>query len=246
MSGRIVRHISEYHYRSLQVDQAFGGCWTPRAIHTRAHRADGRRTARARGDMMRMDPKAGCVWFAEAGGRTIRSYPRGKTPRTTEAAGDFRQRLIAATDGDSVRSHVTGSGRIQVWSSIAGDLTARAAGIYAALIFRCPKSTCMTQSPASSGYATQPISKGDRLTSDSPQTGPSGERLDGTGGIPEGRGHRTERHRSCDLGLSQHRRGAHLLPHSAGRTPLGGRHRHPAAGHRAGDRRFSLPRLPPP
>ena len=30
--------------------------------------------------LMRMDPKAGCVWFAEAGGRTIRSYPRGKTP----------------------------------------------------------------------------------------------------------------------------------------------------------------------
>ena len=81
--------------------------------------------------------------------------------------------------------------------------------------------TCMTQSPASSGYATLfDPEGGDRLPSRQPQTGPSGERLDGTGGIPEGRGHRTERHRSRDLGLiPTFRRGAHLLPHSS----LGGR-----------------------
>ncbi|MFR9250719.1 MAG: hypothetical protein ACLVK4_12725 [Alistipes shahii] len=31
MSGRIVRHISEYHYRLLQVEfERSEGCWTPR------------------------------------------------------------------------------------------------------------------------------------------------------------------------------------------------------------------------
>jgi hypothetical protein len=49
MSGRIVRHISEYHYRLLQVEfERSEGVLG--AIHARAHRADGRRTARARGD----------------------------------------------------------------------------------------------------------------------------------------------------------------------------------------------------
>lgn len=105
--------------------------------------------------LMRMDPKAGCVWFAEAGGRTIRSYPRGAAPRTTEAAGDFRQRLIAATDGDSVRSHVANSGRVQVWS-MACPVTDRAGCRHVCGVdFPLPEIyTCMTQSPASSGYAT--------------------------------------------------------------------------------------------
>lgn len=99
----------------------------------------------------------------------------------------------------------------------------------------------MTQSPASSGYATLFDPEGvivyhpDSLKLGRPASDPNG-----TGGVPEGRGNRTARHRSCDLGLSRHRRGAHLLPHSAGRTPLGGGHRHPPAGHRAGDRRFPL------
>ena len=118
MSGRIVRHISEYHYRLLQVEfERSEGVLDASVQFMRERTAptDAELHVLA-ATLMRMDPKAGCVWFAEAGGRTIRSYPRGKTPRTTEAAGDFRQRLIAATDGDSVRSHVTGSGRIQVWS----------------------------------------------------------------------------------------------------------------------------------
>ena len=71
------------------------------------------------------------------------------------AAGDFRQRLIAATDGDSVRSHVTGSGRIQVWS-MACPVTDRTGRRHICGIdFPLPEIyTCMTQSPASSGYAT--------------------------------------------------------------------------------------------
>lgn len=78
-----------------------------------------------------------------------------KIPGTTEAAGDFRQRLIAATDGDSVRSHVTGSGRIQVWS-MACPVTDRTGRRHICGIdFPLPEIyTCMTQSPASSGYAT--------------------------------------------------------------------------------------------
>ena len=142
MSGRIVRHISEYHYRLLQVEfERSEGVLDASVQFMRERTAptDAELHVLA-ATLMRMDPKAGCVWFAEAGGRTIRSYPRGKTPRTTEAAGDFRQRLIAATDGDSVRSHVTGSGRIQVWS-MACPVTDRTGRRHIwALIFRCPKS----------------------------------------------------------------------------------------------------------
>ena len=157
MSGRIVRHISEYHYRLLQVEfERSEGVLDASVQFMRERTAptDAELHVLA-ATLMRMDPKAGCVWFAEAGGRTIRSYPRGKTPRTTEAAGDFRQRLIAATDGDSVRSHVTGSGRIQVWS-MACPVTDRTGRRHICGIdFPLPEIyTCMTQSPASSGYAT--------------------------------------------------------------------------------------------
>ena len=127
MSGRIVTHISEYHYRLLQVEfERSEGVLDASVQFMREHAAptDGELHALA-ATLMRMDPKAGCVWFAEAGGRTIRSYPRGAAPRTTEAAGDFRQRLIAATDGDSVRSHVANSGQVQVWS-MACPVTDRA------------------------------------------------------------------------------------------------------------------------
>ena len=96
MSGRIVRHISEYHYRLLQVEfERSEGVLDASVQFMRERTAptDAELHVLA-ATLMRMDPKAGCVWFAEAGGRTIRSYPRGKTPRTTEAAGDFRQRLI--------------------------------------------------------------------------------------------------------------------------------------------------------
>ena len=156
MSGRIVRHISEYHYRLLQVEfERSEGVLDASVQFMRERTAptDAELHVLA-ATLMRMDPKAGCVWFAEAGGRTIRSYPRGKTPRTTEAAGDFR-RLIAATDGDSVRSHVTGSGRIQVWS-MACPVTDRTGRRHICGIdFPLPEIyTCMTQSPASSGYAT--------------------------------------------------------------------------------------------
>ena len=155
MSGRIVRHISEYHYRLLQVEfERSEGVLDASVQFMRERTAptDAELHVLA-ATLMRMDP--GCVWFAEAGGRTIRSYPRGKTPRTTEAAGDFRQRLIAATDGDSVRSHVTGSGRIQVWS-MACPVTDRTGHRHICGIdFPLPEIyTCMTQSPASSGYAT--------------------------------------------------------------------------------------------
>ena len=157
MSGRIVRHISEYHYRLLQVEfERSEGVLDASVQFMRERTAptDAELHVLA-ATLMRMDPKAGGVWFAEAGGRTIRSYPRGKTPRTTEAAGDFRQRLIAATDGDSVRSHVTGSGRIQVWS-MACPVTDRTGRRHICGIdFPLPEIyTCMTQSPASSGYAT--------------------------------------------------------------------------------------------
>ena len=157
MSGRIVRHISEYHYRLLQVEfERSEGVLDASVQFMRERTAptDAELHVLA-ATLMRMDPKAGCVWFAEAGGRTIRSYPRGKTPRTTEAAGDFRQRLIAATDGVSVRSHVTGSGRIQVWS-MACPVTDRTGRRHICGIdFPLPEIyTCMTQSPASSGYAT--------------------------------------------------------------------------------------------
>ena len=157
MSGRIVTHISEYHYRLLQVEfERSEGVLDASVQFMREHPAptDGELHALA-ATLMRMDPKAGCVWFAEAGSRTIRSYPRGAAPRTTEAAGDFRQRLIAATDGDSVRSHVANSGRVQVWS-MACPVTDRAGHRHVCGVdFPLPEIyTCMTQSPASSGYAT--------------------------------------------------------------------------------------------
>ena len=48
MSGRIVRHISEYHYRLLQVE--FERSEGVLDASVQFMRADGRRTARARGD----------------------------------------------------------------------------------------------------------------------------------------------------------------------------------------------------
>ncbi len=80
MSGRIVRHISEYHYRLLQVEfERSEGVLDASVQFMRERTAptDAELHVLA-ATLMRMDPKAGCVWFAEAGGRTIRSYPRGK------------------------------------------------------------------------------------------------------------------------------------------------------------------------
>ena len=82
MSGRIVRHISEYHYRLLQVEfERSEGVLDASVQFMRERTAptDAELHVLA-ATLMRMDPKAWCVWFAEAGGRTIRSYPRGKTP----------------------------------------------------------------------------------------------------------------------------------------------------------------------
>ena len=82
MSGRIVRHISEYHYRLLQVEfERSEGVLDASVQFMRERTAptDAELHVLA-ATLMRMDPKAGCVWFAEAGGRTIRSYPRKNTP----------------------------------------------------------------------------------------------------------------------------------------------------------------------
>ena len=50
MSGRIVRHISEYHYRLLQVEFERSEGVLDASVQFMRDRADGRRTARARGD----------------------------------------------------------------------------------------------------------------------------------------------------------------------------------------------------
>ncbi|WP_290539682.1 histidine kinase [Alistipes sp.] len=156
MSERIVTHISEYHYRLLQVEfERSEGVLEASAQFMREQSAptEAERHVLA-ATLMRMDPKAGCVWFAEAGGRTIRSYPRAAEPRTTATDRDFRQQLIATTDGDSVYSRVTDSGRIQVWS-MARTVTDRAGRRHICGI-DFPLSeiyTRMTQNPASSGYA---------------------------------------------------------------------------------------------
>ena len=71
MSGRIVRHISEYHYRLLQVEfERSEGVLDASVQFMRERTAptDAELHVLA-ATLMRMDPKAGCVWFAEAGGR---------------------------------------------------------------------------------------------------------------------------------------------------------------------------------
>ena len=69
MSGRIVRHISEYHYRLLQVEfERSEGVLDASVQFMRERTAptDAELHVLA-ATLMRMDPKAGCVWFAEAG-----------------------------------------------------------------------------------------------------------------------------------------------------------------------------------
>ena len=89
MSGRIVRHISEYHYRLLQVEfERSEGVLDASVQFMRERTAptDAELHVLA-ATLMRMDPKAGCVWFAEAGGRTIRTEKHPAPRRQPEISG---------------------------------------------------------------------------------------------------------------------------------------------------------------
>ena len=157
MSDRIVMQISEYHCRLLQVEfkrseEVLDASAQFMRTHTAPTEAELRVLAAT---LMQLDPKAGCVWFTEPGSRTIRSYPRSDEPRTTEAATDFRQQLIAGADGDSIRSRVSGSGEVQVWSMACRVTDQSGRKHICGVDFPLPEIYAyMTQSPASSSYAT--------------------------------------------------------------------------------------------
>lgn len=157
MSGRMVTQISEYHCRLLQVEfKRSEEVLAASAQFMREHAAPTEAELRVlAATLMQLDPKAGCVWFAQAGSRTIRSYPRSEEPRTTDADTDFRQQLIAGVGDDSISSCVIHSEQVQVWS-MACRVTDQAGrrhicGIDFPLL---AVYACMTQGPASSSYAT--------------------------------------------------------------------------------------------
>lgn len=118
MSDRFVSQVGEYHYSLLKAEFGRSEAVLDAAVHfTRDHPAPSEAELRVlAGTLMALDAKAGRVWFMEAEGRIIRTYPRGGEPRTTFSTEDFRLRLAASIRDDSVHSCVACSDTLRLWS----------------------------------------------------------------------------------------------------------------------------------
>lgn len=108
MSDRIVIQISEYHCQLLQAEfdrteEVLQASADFLREEPNPSRSDMNVLART---LLRVDPKAGCIWFAECEGSSIRKFPRNAKPVTEPFNDTLHLRPAVHPQPDATRSFV--------------------------------------------------------------------------------------------------------------------------------------------
>lgn len=118
MSDRIVIQISEYHCQLLQAEfDRTEEVLQASADFLRRQREPAEAELRVlSGTLLKVDPKAGCIWFAERGGSTIRRYPRKGDPETGPFRDTLHMQPAENPEHDATRSFVINDHGRHIWT----------------------------------------------------------------------------------------------------------------------------------